>query len=37
MYARERTQKSKDSCQKMGRRKKMCEDKRDNAGVTQKP
>ena len=26
-----------DRCQKMGRRKKMHEDKRDNAKVTQKP
>ena len=37
MYACERTQKSEDRCLKMGRRKKVHGDKRDNAKVTQKP
>ena len=32
-----RRQKTDVRCQKMGRRKKTCEDKRGNAKVTQKP
>ena len=37
IYEGERSQKTDVRCQKMGRRKKMCEDKRDNAKVTQNP
>ena len=37
IYEGERIQKTDVRCQKMGRRKKTCEDKKDNAKVTQKP
>ena len=37
IYEGERIQKPDVRCQKMGRRKKTCEDKRDNAKVNQKP
>ena len=32
-----RWKRSEDKCQKMGRRKKMCEDNRDNVKVTESP
>ena len=37
IYEGKRSQKTGVRCQKMGRRKKTCKDKRDNAKVTQKP
>ena len=37
IYEGKRSQKTDVRCQKMGRRKRTCEDKRDNAKVTQKP
>ena len=37
IYEGKRSQKTDVRCQKMGRRKKMYEDRRDNAKVTQKP